>query len=294
MSVVVDPATVTVGAVEGLVSVRIGGQAFGVPVLAVQDVIAQTAINRVPLGPAEVAGSLNLRGRIVTAIDMRQRLRTPPRRADEGFMSVIVERHGELYALLVDDVGDVLWLPENQHEPPPVTLSPQWRRLCSGLYRLEDELLLVLNVEEVLVLDPASVPPPVRVEVEPVGEPKAAPSLFARLGGAAAVEAAVDIFYRKVLADERIKSFFEGVDMTRQVRAQRAFLTMLMGGPNNYTGASLRASHGRLAGKGLGDVHFDAVVEHLGATLRELGAAPADVAEAAALAEGARGDVLNR
>lgn len=139
-------------AAEGLVSIRIGRQAFGVPVLQVQDVIAQTAINRVPLGPPEVAGSLNLRGRIVTAIDMRRRLGMEPRATGEGFMSVIVERNGELYALLVDDVGDVLWLPASSHEPPPVTLSGDWRGLCSGLYRLEGELLLVLKVEEVLTL----------------------------------------------------------------------------------------------------------------------------------------------
>ncbi|ACG79644.1 chemotaxis protein CheW [Phenylobacterium zucineum HLK1] len=147
-----DAAAPADGAAEGLVSIRIGRQAFGVPVLQVQDVIAQTAINRVPLGPPEVAGSLNLRGRIVTAIDMRRRLGMEPRGADDGFMSVIVERNGELYALLVDDVGDVLWLPQSSHEPPPITLSSEWRGLCSGLYRLEGELLLVLKVEEVLAL----------------------------------------------------------------------------------------------------------------------------------------------
>lgn len=295
MTVALDPAIASAGSAEGLVSVRIGKQAFGVPVLSVQDVIAHTAINRVPLGPAEVAGSLNLRGRIVTAIDMRRRLGIEPRAADEGTMSVIVERNGELYALLVDDVGDVLWLQESLHEPPPVTLSPDWRRLCSGLYRLEGELLLVLKVEEVLLLDPSSsVRPsqPAAATAAQLAETRPAPSLFERLGGAAAVEAAVEIFYRKVLADERINGFFKGVDMKRQARSQRAFLTMLMGGPNSYTGANLRTGHQRLAG--LNDGHFDAVVEHLAATLKELGAADADVAEAGALAETARADVLNR
>ena len=143
---------------EGLVSIRIGKQAFGVPVLRVQDVIAQTAINRVPLGPPEVAGSLNLRGRIVTAVDMRRRLNMERRRPEDSFMSVIVERNGELYALLVDDVGDVLWLPQSGQEPPPVTLSGGWQGVCSGLYRLEGELLLVLNIDEVLTLSPQSQP----------------------------------------------------------------------------------------------------------------------------------------
>lgn len=136
----------------GLVSVKVGGQTFGVPVLCVQDVIAETVINRVPLSPPEVAGSLNLRGRIVTAIDMRCRLRMPPRAPDDRFMNVIVEHNGELYALLVDDVGDVLWLEPSEYESGPVTLSPHWRAVCGGLYRLEGELLLVLNIEQVLTL----------------------------------------------------------------------------------------------------------------------------------------------
>ncbi|MDO9076878.1 MAG: chemotaxis protein CheW [Brevundimonas sp.] len=136
----------------GLVSVKVGSQTFGVPVLCVQDVIAETVINRVPLSPPEVAGSLNLRGRIVTAIDMRCRLRMPARAPDDHFMNVIVEHNGELYALLVDDVGDVLWLEPSEYETGPVTLSPHWRSVCSGLYRLDDELLLVLNIEQVLTL----------------------------------------------------------------------------------------------------------------------------------------------
>jgi purine-binding chemotaxis protein CheW len=140
---------------EGLVSIRVGKQMFGVPVLQVQDVIAQTAINRVPLGPVEVAGSLNLRGRIVTAVDMRRRLKMDPRTPGDSFMSVIVEHIGELYALLVDDVGDVLWLSSADHEASPVTLSPHWRAICSGLYRLDGELLLVINVDQVLNLGAA-------------------------------------------------------------------------------------------------------------------------------------------
>lgn len=140
----------------GLVSIQIGGQTFGVPVLEVQDVINRTAINRVPLAPPEIAGSLNLRGRIVTAIDMRRRLGLPPRAYDpDGGVSVIVEQaSGELYALMVDDVGDVLWLPPSAFEPPPPTLSPAWRDLCDGLYRLENSLMLVLGTEAVLTLTP--------------------------------------------------------------------------------------------------------------------------------------------
>ena len=145
------------GPLEGMVSIRLGPQTFGVPVMKVQDVIAQTAINLIPLAPPEVAGTLNLRGRIVTAIDMRRRLGIPPRAPEERSMSVILERSGELYALLVDDVGDVLWLSSSLFEPTPVTVSATWRGLCAGLYRLEGELLLALDVEKVLTLVPPAI-----------------------------------------------------------------------------------------------------------------------------------------
>lgn len=141
--------------IQGLVSIRVGGETFGVPVLSVQDVIAPVRIDVVPLAPPEVAGSLNLRGRIVTAIDIRTRLGMPAREPGASHMSVIVERSGELYALQVDDVGDVLWLSVADQEPAPITLSPDWRAVCDGLYRLEGELLLVLDVERFLTLAPA-------------------------------------------------------------------------------------------------------------------------------------------
>ena len=140
---------------QGLVSIRVGAETFGVPVLSVQDVIAPVRIDVVPLAPPEVAGSLNLRGRIVTAIDVRRRLGMPARDMGATHMSVIVEYSGELYALQVDDVGDVLWLAVGDQEPAPVTLTPEWRGLCDGLYRLEGELLLVLDVERFLSLAPA-------------------------------------------------------------------------------------------------------------------------------------------
>jgi hemoglobin len=119
-------------------------------------------------------------------------------------------------------------------------------------------------------------------------------SLFDRLGGEAAVNAAVDIFYRKVLADDRINSFFEGVDMDKQAAKQKAFLTMAFGGPNNYTGEDMRKGHAHLVARGLNDSHFDAVVEDLGATLKELGVSDDLIGEVAAIAETTRNDVLGR
>jgi hemoglobin len=120
------------------------------------------------------------------------------------------------------------------------------------------------------------------------------PTLYEQLGGEAAVDAAVDVFYRKVLSDDRISRFFDGVDMERQAGKQKAFLTMAFGGPHNYTGADMRRGHAHLVARGLNDTHFDAVMENLGQTLTELGVAPALIARAAAIAESTRNDVLNR
>lgn len=108
------------------------------------------------------------------------------------------------------------------------------------------------------------------------------------------MEAAVDIFYRKVLSDDRIAHFFDDVDMDKQRAKQKAFLTMAFGGPHNYTGADMRTAHKPLVDKGLNDSHFDAVVENLGTTLSELGISSELIGEVAAIAETTRKDVLNR
>ena len=119
-------------------------------------------------------------------------------------------------------------------------------------------------------------------------------NLYEKIGGDAAVNAAVEVFYRKVLADDRINQFFEGVDMERQAAKQKAFLTVAFGGPNNYSGKDMRDGHAHLVERGLNDSHFDAVMEHLGATLKELNVPDELIAEAAAIAESTRNDVLGR
>ena len=119
--------------------------------------------------------------------------------------------------------------------------------------------------------------------------------LFSKLGGEAAVDAAVDNFYRRVLTDDRIAKFFEGVDMDQQRAKQKAFLTYAFGGPNNYSGRDMRQAHARLVSEmGLSDEHFDAVVENLGATLKDLGVTDDLIGEVAKIAESTRSDVLGR
>lgn len=118
--------------------------------------------------------------------------------------------------------------------------------------------------------------------------------LFERLGGEAAVNAAVDVFYRRVLGDAYIAPFFEGVDMVKQAAKQKAFLTMAFGGPHNYTGKDMREGHKHLVQRGLDDSHFEHVLAHLRSTLAELAVGNDLIAEVIAVAESTRADVLDR
>ena len=135
---------------EQLVTVLVDGQLFGVPVMLVEDVLGPQKITRIPLAPAEVDGALNLRGRIVTAIDLRTRLGLPKRAAEQDCMSVVVEHEGEPYSFLIDSVGEVLSLPVDGMERNPATLDPTWREVSAGIYRLEGELLVMLDVQRLL------------------------------------------------------------------------------------------------------------------------------------------------
>jgi purine-binding chemotaxis protein CheW len=137
---------------EVFLTLTVAGQGCAVPVLAVRDVLGPQAITRIPLAPPEIAGSLNLRGRIVTAVDLRLRLGLPPRAPDAAPMSVVVEQAGELYSLQVDEVGEVLPLPAAEFEPNPPTLEPLWRDVSRGVQRLEEQLLVVLDVDRVLAI----------------------------------------------------------------------------------------------------------------------------------------------
>lgn len=132
------------------VAITVAGQHFGIPVLQVQDVLGPQRITPIPLAPPEVAGSLNLRGRIVTAIDLRTRLKLPRLPDGEVGMSVVVDHGGELYSILVDAVGEVLSLSAADAQRNPPTLDPAWRDVSNGIYRLDHTLMVVLNVARVL------------------------------------------------------------------------------------------------------------------------------------------------
>jgi purine-binding chemotaxis protein CheW len=132
------------------VTAVIGGQLFGLPILRVQDVFIPERVTRVPLAPPEIAGVLNLRGRIVTLIDMRDRLGLDKRQDNGPAMAIGVESRGESYGLLIDSVGEVLKLDDDTREANPINLDPRLARVSDGIHRLEGQLLMVVDVERVL------------------------------------------------------------------------------------------------------------------------------------------------
>ena len=131
------------------VTATVGDQLFGLPIERVQDVFVLDRLTRVPLATPEIAGVLNLRGRIVTAIDMRRRLGLPPGEAGRR-MAIGIECKGESYGLLIDVIGEVMRLPAAGRVGNPVNVEARLARVAAGVHRLEDRLLVVLDVDRVL------------------------------------------------------------------------------------------------------------------------------------------------
>jgi purine-binding chemotaxis protein CheW len=136
------------------VTAMIGGQLFGLPISRVQDVFIPERMTRVPLASSDVAGVLNLRGRIVTAIDMRSRLGLPKSDTGRPPMAVGVDLRGESYGLLIDSVGEVLKLADDSREVNPVNLDPRMAKMADGIHRLDGQLMVVLDVDRVLEIVP--------------------------------------------------------------------------------------------------------------------------------------------
>ena len=132
------------------VTVMLGGQLFGLPISRVQDVFMPERLTRVPLSSSEIAGVLNLRGRIVTVVDMRARLGLPKAEDGKPPMAVGVDLRGESYGLQIDTIGEVVTLDESAREPNPVNLDAALARISAGIHRLERQLLVILDVDRVL------------------------------------------------------------------------------------------------------------------------------------------------
>lgn len=128
----------------------LANQLFGVSVLQVNDVLGPQKITPIPLSPPSVAGVMNLRGRIVTAIDVRCCLGQPAREDGMDGMSVVIERHGELFSLIIDSVGDVLKLDLDSLEDVPMTSNIAWQSIASSVHKLDNQLLIILDVAQLL------------------------------------------------------------------------------------------------------------------------------------------------
>ena len=135
------------------VTVMVGDQTFGLGIDRVHDVFIASALTDVPLAPREIVGLLNLRGRVVTAMCLRRRLGLPDCQRDGRDMAVGLEHQGESYGLLVDEVGEVMKLGAETHEPNPVHMDSRWVKLSRGVQRLDEKLLIILDVDAVLSLE---------------------------------------------------------------------------------------------------------------------------------------------
>jgi purine-binding chemotaxis protein CheW len=132
------------------VTVRIGEQRFGVPVTEIREVFSPHGVTSVPRAPEEIAGLLNLRGRIVTAIDARRRLGLRPRPEGANCMALGMEHGTELFGILVDEVGEVVRLDADTLEVVPAHLDSRWRAVLTGVHRLDNELLAALDMKKLI------------------------------------------------------------------------------------------------------------------------------------------------
>jgi purine-binding chemotaxis protein CheW len=137
----------TVPATSQLATFWLDGDLYGVEVEHVQEVLKSQGLTRVPLAPAAVAGLINLRGQVVTAIELRERLGRPPRPEGTDAVVIVVRLHGEAVSLLVDAIADVVDGHASDFEAPPDTLDGQARELIRGAYKLDGHLLLALDVQ---------------------------------------------------------------------------------------------------------------------------------------------------
>jgi purine-binding chemotaxis protein CheW len=129
------------------VSFHVAGQILGIPVEQVQEILPPQPITNVPLASMCVSGLINLRGQIVTSLDIRIRLGLEPRNPESSFMNIIAGSGEELYSIVVDSVGDVITVEQMQFSPPPATLDPIWRQCCNGVYQLKQGLLISLDIK---------------------------------------------------------------------------------------------------------------------------------------------------
>lgn len=308
-----DGSQVVTSAEEQLVTLTVDNQVFGIPILAVQDIVEPLKITPVPLAPSAVAGVMNLRGRIVNVIDLRHCLGDLSYHEIEHQMGVTVEYHNNLYTLLVDKIGDVVAVEQTLIEKAPATLSEALRRLCKGIIRRKENLLVVLDVDK--ILDPETIfntPTTTRKrrkvdhykQVEkkitfdvkerkpktndseptnPEGDsPKestsnsASRSIFDRIGGEIGVHGAVSLLSNRLLEDPQLESSVSASNIEQIIATFVGLLTKRLGGPNaSFMGNSIEDA---LADSQIDRAHLNEFVHHLRAAL-EVMEMPAELVE---------------
>lgn len=141
------------GGLDEFVSFHMAGQLFGVSVKQVQEILPPQPITSVPLSSRVISGLLNLRGQIVTTIDLRARLEIEPRANPSSYLNIIVNEGDELFSIVVDSVGDVITVEQNTFSSAPSTLDKAWRSCCGGVYQLSQGLLVILDIKSVIQIE---------------------------------------------------------------------------------------------------------------------------------------------
>jgi purine-binding chemotaxis protein CheW len=160
------PGDAEAGEALSFVTATVADQLFGIPIGRAHDVFNLTSVTPVPLAPPDVLGLMNLRGRVVTALDVRQRLGYPPTSLGPGAMAIGIESGGDAFGLVVDRIGEIVTVDRGAIDDNPVHLDPTWAELSRGVYRLESELLVVLDVDAMLETAPP-VPETLRASESP-------------------------------------------------------------------------------------------------------------------------------
>jgi len=290
-----DGSQVVTSAEEQLVTLTIDDQVFGIPILAVQDIVEPFQITPVPLAPSAVAGVMNLRGRIVNVIDLRHCLGDLSYEEKEGQMGVTVEYQHDLYTLLVDTIGDVIAVEQNLIEKPPATLRESLRKLCHGIIRRQENLLVVLDVEKILdqetifntptttrrrrradAAKPIEKPAPAKPEADdeetaPEAEVAAPPppsgerSIFDRIGGEIGVHGATSLLSSRMLEDPQLSDVITADNMEAVISSFVGLLTKQLGGPDTtFRGRTIEDA---LSEAGASGANLSIVVHHLRSAL---------------------------
>lgn len=287
-----DGSQVVTSAEEQLVTLTVDNQVFGIPILAVQDIVEPYQITPVPLAPSAVAGVMNLRGRIVNVIDLRHCLGDLSYHEIENQMGVTIEYHNDLYTLLVDKIGDVIAVEEKLIEKAPATLSEALRRLCQGVIRRKENLLVVLDVEKILDQETifntptttrrrrkADIHKSAATKMTPGAEAETAQddagsesdpttdhrSTFDRIGGEIGVHGAVSLLSNRLLEDPDLAETVSADNIQAIIDAFIGLLTKRLGGSDtSYAGNSIGDV---LMELGIANGHMDAFSHHLRSSL---------------------------